>query len=99
MGMVIKAIGEATPIPVLRAAVLFFDASRSTAVRSIFWPLGEKSFQRDPRRLFGQPPVSMKQDCREHLNVSVLVWIAQVSMAHDSLIFLESCLDLPEHER
>jgi 4'-phosphopantetheinyl transferase len=41
----------------------------------------------------------MKQDRREHLNASILVWIAQVSTAHDSLIFLESCLDLRERER
>jgi len=41
----------------------------------------------------------MKQDRREHLNGAVLVWLAQVSASQDSLPFLESCLDLHEHER
>ena len=41
----------------------------------------------------------MKQDRREHLDDAIVVWMARVSAAHDSLIFLESCLDLHDHER
>lgn len=41
----------------------------------------------------------MKQDRREHLDDAIVVWVARVSAAHDSLIFLEPCLDLHDHER
>ena len=41
----------------------------------------------------------MKPHRREHLAGHVIVWIAQVSKAQDSLIFLEPCLDLRDRER
>ena len=36
---------------------------------------------------------------REHLAGHIIVWIAQVSKAHDSLIFLEPYLDVRDRER
>jgi 4'-phosphopantetheinyl transferase len=41
----------------------------------------------------------MKPRRREHLAGHVIVWIAQVSKAQDSLIFLEPCLDVRDRER
>jgi 4'-phosphopantetheinyl transferase len=41
----------------------------------------------------------MKPPLREHLAGHVIAWITQVSRAHDSLIFLEPCLDGRDRER
>jgi 4'-phosphopantetheinyl transferase len=41
----------------------------------------------------------MKPHRREHLAGHMIVWIAQVSKARDSLFFLEPCLDLRDRER
>jgi 4'-phosphopantetheinyl transferase len=41
----------------------------------------------------------MKPRIREHLAGHVAVWIARVSQARDSLIFLEPCLDSRDRER
>src|SRR5471030_1857148 len=41
----------------------------------------------------------MKPDFREHLAGHMIVWIAQVSRARDSLSFLEPCLDVRDRER
>jgi 4'-phosphopantetheinyl transferase len=41
----------------------------------------------------------MKPTLREHLAGHVIAWIAQVSKARDSLIFLEPCLDGRDRER
>ncbi|HEV3272139.1 MAG TPA: 4'-phosphopantetheinyl transferase superfamily protein [Candidatus Methylacidiphilales bacterium] len=41
----------------------------------------------------------MKPHRREHLAGSMIVWIAQVSKARDSLVFLEPCLDGRDRER
>src|SRR5471030_974636 len=41
----------------------------------------------------------MKPDFREHLAGHMIVWIAQVSRARDSLSFLEPCLDSRDRER
>ena len=41
----------------------------------------------------------MRPHRREHLAGHMIVWIAQVSKAQDSLIFLEPCLDSRDRER
>lgn len=41
----------------------------------------------------------MKPPLRDHLAGHMIVWIAQVSQAQDSLIFLEPCLDGRDRER
>ncbi len=48
------------------------------------------------RRLF---LVSMKHEHREHLDDAILVWMAHVSAARESLPFLEPCLDSHDLER
>ena len=41
----------------------------------------------------------MKPHLRDHLAGHMIVWIARVSQARDSLIFLEPCLDTRDRER
>src|SRR5271154_4067674 len=41
----------------------------------------------------------MKPHRREHLDGHMVVWIARVSQAQDSLVFLEPCLDDRDRER